>query len=354
MDLISGRTRGLSASAARALLRGCSWVYGMATAGRNRCFDWGVRKVKRSGVPAVSIGNLTTGGTGKTPLVATVVRILQEQGQRPGIVSRGYRADNSGANDEKHVLERLCPAVPHFQNPDRVVAAERLIAEHHVSCIVLDDAFQHRRIARDLDIVVIDATNPFGHDYFLPRGLLRESVTALRRADAMLITRYDQVSMETLQEIEARVRQVAQQLTGRIAYVSFSPTNLLGTDGIPQTLEKIAGRRAALMTALGNPAGFRATCERTGAEIVCEKLFPDHHHYSAADLRDVQNLAAEQDAEFVLTTLKDLVKISPELLSLDLGSKSAHIPFLAVEISTLFDSDEGEQLMRQLLKQAIQ
>ncbi|MEZ6127839.1 MAG: tetraacyldisaccharide 4'-kinase [Planctomycetaceae bacterium] len=186
-QLISGQSRGLAACVGRGLLRCLSIPYSMLMQLRNAAFDIGLKATHRVDVPVIAIGNLTTGGTGKTPIVAFLVRQLQELGWRPGIVSRGYRADSSGENDEKRVLAGLCPGVPHEQNPDRIAAARKLLAETDVDVIVLDDALQHRRIHRDLNVVLVDASNPFGYGYELPRGLLRESLSGLKQADLVLI-----------------------------------------------------------------------------------------------------------------------------------------------------------------------
>ncbi len=141
---------------------GCFAALRVAVAIRNATFDWGFRKSRRVAVPVISIGNITTGGTGKTPFVALVTEILQQSGNRPGIISRGYGADASGENDEKRVLDRLNPGVPHLQNPSRVSSAQTLIESGSVDSLVMDDGFQHRSLGRDLDIVLIDACNPFG------------------------------------------------------------------------------------------------------------------------------------------------------------------------------------------------
>src|SRR5690606_8255127 len=136
--------------------------YGAAVQWRNFAFDRGWYRVHRAGVPVISVGNLTTGGTGKTPLVAWLVHQLEQLGASPAILSRGYRSVDSHANDEKLVLDRLCPGVPHIQNPDRVAGARAALADGVCNLLVLDDGFQHRRLHRDLDLVLIDALNPWG------------------------------------------------------------------------------------------------------------------------------------------------------------------------------------------------
>ncbi len=349
-DIIAGRRRGPLAVGLRSLLRVASIPYHGITTVRNFCFDRGLRRVQAADVPVISIGNLTTGGTGKTPMVAAVVRMLQQLDRRPGIVSRGYRADASGVNDELRVLEHLCPGVPHVQNPDRIAAAAQIVAENQVDAIVLDDGFQHRRIARDLDLVLVDATNPFGFDFVLPRGLLRESTGGLRRADQVVITRCNQVSASRLSETEERIARLAPQHQHTLVRVSFRPASLLDLNGAVQPIARLDGVRVLLLTAIGNPQGFVETSRAAGARIAGTRFFPDHYHYSPADLALARAEAVEHQADLVLTTVKDLVKI--RLLDQDSDSQPA-IPLMALETATTFQSADEEEHLRSALGKAL-
>ena len=345
-EIIAGKRRGPAAAGLRSILRSAAWLYGGITTARNLLIDNGLRPVTNVNVPVISIGNLTTGGTGKTPVVAAVVRMLQCLGRRPGIVSRGYQPDRSGVNDEKRVLEHLCPGVPHIQSPDRVAAAGKAIADHHVDSIVLDDGFQHRRIGRNLDVVLIDATNPFGYDFMLPRGLLRESTRGLRRADAILITRCDQVPAARLTAIEDRIYSVAPCHRNRSVRVLFRPTRLLGVDGTTQPLTHLKEGPVLVLAAIGNPAGFVETCRGAGANVIHSRVYPDHHHYTQSDLKAVQAEALACGASSVITTIKDMVK----LRRLDQEStRQSGIPVLAVETVTVFDTPQAEESVRSLI-----
>ena len=310
--LISGQQQGLLATMARGLLWLMSKPYGVLMWVRNLAFDHGWKTIHRVDVPVVAIGNQTTGGTGKTPIVAEIVRILAEQGHRAGIISRGYGADNTGTNDEKRVLDRLCPGVPHVQNPDRILAAKQLIKEHQVSVIVLDDAFQHRRIHRDLNILLIDATNPFGHNHLLPRGLLREPVSSVNRADLTLITRADQVNESVLDDIRAAIHAANTTSDLKIAHVSFLPTGLISSDGVVKSISTVKNQPVTVLTAIGNPTAFVKTCEQIGANVATECFFADHHHYSPEELAYVVQQTEAAGNAMILTTLKDLVKIPPK------------------------------------------
>ncbi|MEO2033426.1 MAG: tetraacyldisaccharide 4'-kinase [Planctomycetaceae bacterium] len=345
--IISGERRGAIATVIRAILRSLAMLYGGVTAVRNLMFDMGLRQATKVDVPVISVGNLTTGGTGKTPMVASIVRMLQGVGRAPGILSRGYRADAHGMNDENRVLQHLCPGVPHVQNPDRIKGASRIINRHMVDSIVLDDGFQHRRIVRDLDLVLIDATNPFGYDDVLPRGLLRESIRSLRRAHMVVVTRGDQVSATRLTGVEERICSVAPQLRDRLLRVSFRPAGLLGIDGTTQLLSQIELRRVMVLAAIGNPESFENTCRGAGACVVHSQIYPDHYHYTRSDLCEVQSAAAEHQVDLVLTTVKDLVKI--RLLGPETNGEQT-VPVVALEIATVYDSPNGEQLLRSMIE----
>lgn len=340
--IISGQRRDVVAMLLRPILRGCSVVYGVVAKLRNLSFDVGLRRSRQIDVPVISIGNLTTGGTGKTPLVATVVRTLQEIGRRPGIVSRGYKADQSGGNDEKQVLDRLCPGVPHVQSPDRIFASRKLLGEQSVDVIVLDDAFQHRKIHRDLDIAVFDATNPFGFGYVLPRGLLREYLSGLKRSQLAIVTRAGSVSDPERKKIDNVIAKCNPSLSSRTLHCDFQPTMLLSVDGDRADLNTVDGMDVAVMTAIGNPEAFLETCRSFGARVVVTRFFPDHHHFTQDELQSVVSDAKSAGATIVLTTLKDLVKISRQFTQ-----------FHAVEIETRFSPKDADQQLRQLILSAI-
>ncbi len=195
LRLISGAARGPMPTLERLALRAASLPYGLAVRLRNAAYRLGWLSSRRVGVPVVSVGNLTAGGTGKTPCVAYVARYYRRLDRCVAILSRGY-GGAGGRNDEALVLEEELPDVPHLQGADRVALAATAIEELESEVLVLDDGFQHRRLARDLDLVLVDATEPWGHGYLLPRGLLREPASALRRAGVVLLTRCDQVPAE--------------------------------------------------------------------------------------------------------------------------------------------------------------
>ena len=275
---------------------------------KNWCFDSCLRRPNRAALPVISVGNLTTGGTGKTPTVAWLIHWLQSQGLRPGIVSRGYRSLDGQANDEKLLLDSLCPGVPHLQNRDRVAATRQIASDQVCDVIVLDDGFQHRRLHRDVDLVLIDALQPWGYHHLLPRGLLREPVSSLKRASAILLTRTDQASPPQLAEIQRRVESVT---AAPFVHGHFETVCLVNSHGEAIPIESLRDRRMFAFAAIGNPAGFRRTLIGNGVSVDNDRFqtFPDHHHYSRRDLIQIEQSALRQNATCLLTTHKDLVKI---------------------------------------------
>jgi len=305
--LLAGEQRGLMAALERSGLRLASVPYGWAVAIRNRLFDRGWRAVQRAGVPVVSIGNLTVGGTGKTPCVEYVARRLLEWDRRVAILSRGYGSDQ-GPNDEALVLEENLPEVPHLQGADRAAVAKRAVQELKSEVLVLDDGFQHRRLARDLDLVLVDATEPWGFGYLLPRGLLRESPRGLGRAGVVLLTRCDQVEPTALTRLQDEVAKLTPQAP--VVLTSHQPTEWSDAERRSKTLEQFKGRRIAAFCGIGNPEAFRRTLGDLGMTVGAFRSFPDHHAYPRTDIEALCNWARQEATEgVVVTTQKDLVKL---------------------------------------------
>jgi len=302
-DIMSGRRRGVAASALRVLLGALSVPY----AGLMRLRRWAYRHrllgSRSAQVPVISIGNVTTGGTGKTPMVAWVVQRLKRAGRDPAILIRGYKAAG-GVADEAEMLFKQT-GVPVVVNPDRVSAAAAAV-EAGVDCLVLDDGFQHRRLRRDLDVVLIDATNPFGFGRVLPRGLLREPASALRDADAIVITRCDLIAPADLARLRDRLVRLApaasMHLAGHVVTTVIAP----GGQRAPGTV--LAGKRVGAFCGLGNPEAFFATLAQAGAEVAATVAFDDHAAYDAAALGRIA--AAAGGCEILVTTAKDRVKIA--------------------------------------------
>jgi tetraacyldisaccharide 4'-kinase len=291
---------------------------------RNAAFDLHCLRSQRVPLPVVSIGNLTTGGTGKTPFAAHVARWFQNRGVRVCFVSRGYGAARGTTNDEARVLAQLRPDVPHVQDPDRVAAARRALDEHSAQLLILDDAFQHRWIARDLDIVLVDAMNPWGYGFLLPRGLLREPLSALRRASIAVITRADEVSLADLAAIRQQITAVAPAL--EIAEAAFPPERLVNSSGQTASIESLRDQTVVAFCGIGNPQAFHDSLTRLGMRVADFRAYPDHHLYSPPEICELQYWAEVKGAVAVITTQKDLVKIPHNHLG--------NSPLWAVQIGT--------------------
>ena len=207
-DIVSGCRGGAGAAVARGVLRLVEVPYTAAVNWRNRRFDGPHSTVQRVGVPVVSVGNLTLGGTGKTPMVEWIANWLVQRKVRVAIVSRGYGAAAADKNDEALELEQALAGVPHVQNPDRVAGALAAVERFGAELILLDDGFQHRRLARDLDVVLLDATAPFGFEHVFPRGMLREPVRGLQRADVVCLTRVDALPAQERESIRRRAERI--------------------------------------------------------------------------------------------------------------------------------------------------
>jgi tetraacyldisaccharide 4'-kinase len=305
--LIGGVARGFWPSLERGGLWTLSVPYGWATGVRNWLFDRSWKRSFRAAVPVVSVGNLTLGGTGKTPCVEAVAHWFRQHDRRVALLSRGY-GSRAGRNDEALVLAENLPEVPHLQGADRVALAQTAVEELDSEVLVLDDGFQHRRLARDLDLVLVDATAPWGHGYLFPRGLLRESARSLRRAGLVILTRCDQVTPAEVARLREQVARLAPGVP--IAETTHRPTVLVNADRVEQGLDEVRRRPVAAFCGLGNPEAFRRTLTGMGASIAAFRTYPDHHVYSRTDIEELRGWARQQAPEaIIVTTQKDLVKV---------------------------------------------
>lgn len=340
--VISGTRRGVSAACLRAGLAAAATCYGVGVRARNWAFDLKWKRVERAAIPVISLGNITAGGTGKTPFAAYVARWFRERGVRVCLLSRGYGAADGAMNDEALVLEQLCPDVPHLQNPDRVTAARVAVEELESQVLLLDDGFQHRRLARDLDIVLIDALNPWGYGHLLPRGLLREPLSSLVRANLIVITRVDQVSPEEVARIRERIIQDKP-----VVEVAFPAARLVNASGATAEFDSLRGSPVAAFCGIGHPEAFRATLAQLGFEVKAFRTFADHHPYSPKDLDELRQWLETANVVAAVVTQKDLVKIGVDRLG--------NVPLWAVEIGThvVGGNDALERKLNEVLQRVV-
>jgi tetraacyldisaccharide 4'-kinase len=341
--VVSGEAEGVGPSVARGLLSALSVPYRLgATLHEIYRAGQGSTDV---GLPVVSVGNVTCGGTGKTPLVSMVVKELLARGRVPVVLSRGYAAEADGQNDEARLLEREHHGVLHLQGKDRVALARHAADAQLGDVLVLDDGFQYQALARDLNVCAIDATNPFGHGAVLPRGLLREPLTGLYRARPVVVTRAELVTPAVLDAVRAGVLRWNEH--ARIVVTEMRYTRLADvrgtTVGAPSEL---AGRSVVLASGIGNPPAFARAVRLCGARVLHHEARSDHHAWTAAELAPLARVARERVADLVLTTSKDAVKLER------LAWPDDAPPLRVLELEAAV-RPESEELWKSLLDEAL-
>ncbi|MGH7213849.1 MAG: tetraacyldisaccharide 4'-kinase [Tepidisphaeraceae bacterium] len=348
--VVSGEARSPVAGVLRAGLRVLEPFYAGVMRLRNRLYDTGIFRSHDLSRPTISVGNITTGGTGKTPVVEWLARRLRGAGRHPAVLLRGYRS-GPGGSDEAALLDQslnadgAAPAVVVLANPNRVMGAEQAIGrDASIDVFVLDDAFQHRRARRSFDLVLIDAFCPFGHEHVLPRGLLREPLAGLQRAHAMLITRSNQTNDVHLGEIEQALRRHNRNAPiYRASHVHVGLRAPNARELLP--ISELRSRRFFALAGIGNPAAFHAQLGGFGNTYLGQRWFADHHDYTADDVARVRQEATAAGAEVIVTTEKDWMKLA----RLDAAtSGEPGLWRLAMEIR--FAPGDEERLFGQILK----
>jgi tetraacyldisaccharide 4'-kinase len=301
--------------------------YGLWVRLRAALYRTGWLPSRRLPCRVVSVGNLTVGGTGKTPVVIALVEQLLARGLRVGVLSRGYRrqsraaellvsdgrtvlAGPAEAGDEPHLIATRCPRAVVAVGPDRYRLGRWVLDRHPIDCFVLDDGFQHLALHRDANLLLVDASDPTGLQMLVPAGRLREPLSAASRATALLMTRTD---IGNWRDVAETIGQAAGQ-TAPVIPSRFRAEALVnvatGESRQPGTL---AGRTVMAFSGIGNPASFAALLHRMGFTIGGEMLFADHHDYQAGDLEAMRARARRSGADLVVTTEKDAGKVAPLL-----------------------------------------
>jgi tetraacyldisaccharide 4'-kinase len=336
LRVMSGQQRGIGAAILRTALRTASPLYALAMRARNARYDRG-RGVTRLPRPVLSVGNITTGGTGKTPVVRWLCDRLRNAGQRPAVLLRGYRKQYNSSDEEELLRSalngpNLAPIQVHA-DPDRCAGGQTVLADHpEVSVLVMDDGFQHRRLARDFDLVLIDASHPFGFDRVLPAGLLREPIEGLKRADAILLTHADPA--RDLDPIIQRLRTFNP--SAPIFRCTHQHTGLRSQEDVLHRTDALRGMKVFLFAGIGNPDAFREQFPNH----VGHHWFNDHWSYRADDLRQLQQEAEQAGADLLVTTEKDWVKI------VYLMDRASAIPIWRAELALNFEGDDETRLLQ--------
>ncbi len=358
--LISGQAKGFPAGLLRIILIAASKIYFVIIRLRNYFYDKHIFAIHRVDAAVISIGNITTGGTGKTPLVAWLCNEIKTDPEpqtknhrlidyRIAILTRGYKTTQNlklktqNCEDEPALLVENCPQANVVINPDRVIGAAQAIGKYAANVLVMDDGFQHRKLARDLEIVTIDATCPFGYGRIIPAGLLREPISSLKRAGVIIITRCDYLSESQLSKIEDRLRNINPNML--IFRTVHQPVYIKTIDNRQIKLEYFKNKKVFAFCGIGNPDSFINTLKNMDYEVVGSKIFDDHYNYTDNCLTEIKKQAQNIGAEIILTTQKDWTKI--RLLE---SAKDMPLAYLAIEIKFL----TGEDKLRCLIEDTLE
>lgn len=344
LQIINGRARGPGPVLARGLLAAAEPLYAAVTHLRNQLFDARLKSARRLDRPVISVGNITTGGTGKTPMVRWLAERLRREGRHVAILSRGYRAAPGTLGDELSMLDRAlnesdAAPIPLVANSDRFAAGVSLVHEHpELDVFLLDDGFQHRRLHRDLDIVLINAAEPFGFGHVLPRGLLREPLAGLRRAGAIVITHADAVTAGELAAIESKIRRYNERVPLYRAVHAQTGLRTSEPGRTEHPMSELSRRRFFAFCGIGNPGQFDRALRQFADTYAGHHWFGDHHAYTPADLASLSRQARDAGAEVLLTTEKDWVKVASFApVELPVWRGEVRIQFLDADEQRLLD-----------------
>ena len=335
-----------------------AWSYDKLTIFRNFLFDLRILKVHKLSCPVISVGNLAVGGTGKTPMVIWLARFLLEEGWRVGVVSRGYKGEETkkvlvvsdGSNilagsdisgDEPQLLARRLPGIPVLCSTKRALAAEAAVEQFQCEVVILDDGFQHRFVTRNLDIVMLDSRHPFGDGSLFPRGILREQTAALTRARVLVLSRFD----GSEQAEQSHKDLVGQWPDKTVVTAAHRATRLFkATTQRDLPLSSVKNKRLAAFAGIGRPDDFFRTVRDLGADLVHTTALPDHHPLTIELLASLVEEASAQKPELWLTTEKDWVRLPSDL------PDNMELWVLAVEIDLDGDSSLFKAVVQESLR----
>ncbi len=311
-----------------------SLPYGGAVRARSLFYSLSLLKAKTLPCPVISIGNITVGGTGKTPLVMALAKGLMARGISVAILSRGYKGKRMSepvvsdgktiflspeeSGDEPFLMARVCQGVPVLVGKDRFTNGRIVLQRFRVKGLLLDDGYQHLGLYRDINILLVDSHMGFGDGTLLPRGILREPLSHLRRADIFLLTKVE--DLQTAQSLERKIHQIHP--SSLVFHSHYEPVSLVSPNDDEEELDSLKGRKILALSGIANPAYFSSMLRRCGAEIIGEVVFPDHHPYTPEDLSSIKEKSNRADC--IVATEKDMVK----LMKLDIH----HLPIRALRV----------------------
>ncbi|TDX59212.1 tetraacyldisaccharide 4'-kinase [Orenia marismortui] len=362
LDIVEGKKKGIIAKIILVLLTILSSLYRSIIILRNKLYDWDIKKSKQLDAKVISIGNITVGGTGKTPIVQKLARTLSDKGYKVVVLNRGYKAKFSGevgvvsngkeilmsadeAGDEAYMLAASLKEIPIIIGSDRAKTGEYACAQFEADFIIMDDAFQHRQVARDYDIVVVDATNPFDNGYLLPRGKLREPLSGLKRGHFFLLTKVDQVGENKLKEIKKKLIKI--NAAAAIITTKHEPTYLRNLTNQQRQSIDLASEKVLAVSGIGNPKSFEDTLKNLGADLVDKIRFADHHDYTKEEILQIFTQASEKNVDKIITTEKDAVSIDDDLIE-EIGLEKINFEVLGIEIKIIDSQYKFDELIVKL------
>jgi tetraacyldisaccharide 4'-kinase len=346
----------------KAILYTLSLLYLLITKFRNWLYDHKILKAVKLSCPVISIGNITVGGTGKTPCVIMLAQMLKEQGFHPVVLSRGYGGKSTQsiniisngciimhsdkfAGDEPLLIARSLPGIPVITGPRRILTGQFAISNLDADILICDDAFQHRQIFRDINIVLLDSERPRGNGHLLPRGSLRESWAELsRRADAVILTRSSQTGESNSFIGKEYLLKAIPLFRSRHKAKDIVAGNF--SSSLP--LSSLKGKKMCAFAGIADPRHFLNTLSDTEAEIVSYDIFSDHHYYSRRELEQIRNNFLKSKADFLITTEKDGMRL------LEFKDILETIYFLRVEMEILPDKKLLQNFILQKIADAKQ
>ncbi|MGD0339049.1 MAG: tetraacyldisaccharide 4'-kinase [Bacteroidota bacterium] len=337
-----------------------SLLYSLIIMLRNWLYDHEFLRSVDVGVPVISIGNITVGGTGKTPLVGLIASQLCKEGKRVAIVSRGYRRKSAGpvivsngnailadavqGGDEPVELAKKVPAAMIAVDTRRVRVSRMIVRQWKPDVILMDDGFQHRALYRNCDCVVVDANMLPDETRILPAGMRREPLRSLERVDIFILTKWQEGI--DLEKIRACLHRYSDASVVVCRYVPIMLHDMI--NNIAMNVDQARGRQCIAFCGIGSPETFYRTLGELGVSIVSAVQFADHHYYTASDIKKIVELAYAQGVEMIFTTEKDAVRLSGSLMK---GFK-AEVPLVAVEMAVRYV--EGEDLLWSRLRKVMQ
>ncbi|MDR3561821.1 MAG: tetraacyldisaccharide 4'-kinase [Negativicutes bacterium] len=338
-QLVHGEKQGATATILLWLLWFMSFVYGLGVYVKLGLYKYGILRQHKLACRVISLGNVTVGGTGKTPTAERLAGIIRDFGYRVVILNRGYRAGWRGqvglvsdgrkifmsvseAGDEAYLLAKNLPGVAVVIGKNRTITGDYAVEKLKADVIILDDGYQHWQLARDLDIVLVDTLNVFGNSFLLPRGTLREPLSHLNRADAFLLTKVDQSTDDVRDDIRDTLGRYNEKAL--VVESVHNPRCFIEIEdwykGLrPETvaLDELRGQRALAFSAIGNPSSFEQTIIDIGVELLDAVRYPDHHTYTMAEMQCIMQKAVDKELFALVTTEKDAVKIPSEFIHSD-------------------------------------